>query len=267
MRGNTPRTREIATLVEIAVAVRDRDEFRAAALERLQRVIGFDSAVLTSPPSGNLATINKAAALQGAYLAARDRYRDELDGLTRVTARLGGAALGDQILPAPARDRSRFYDEIVRPQGISSLLLGVLAVRGCAAGRVFLARHGRTAPRFRVRERTHLRGLLAALALGDGLDRRRGVVAAPALRPSAPAEVDWTTLSARELELVDFVARGWRNPEIALALGTSRFTVRNQLASVFRKCGATTRTELVRLAVDGGLIVPAPRPGSRGGGG
>jgi DNA-binding CsgD family transcriptional regulator len=256
MWSEQTRAREIAALAEIAVAARDRTAFRVAALERLQRVLGFDSAVLAPRPDMALVTLNKTRAMRGTYLASRDRYASELAGLTRAAARLGGVATDDQILPGPRRARSRFYDEIVRPQGIGSLVLGVLAVRRSWIGRVFLARHGRAATPFRANDRERLAALLPVLSLGEGLDRGRAAVRPEraTARPESSDGVDWSALTARELELVELVALGWRNPEIALALGVSRFTVRNQLVGVFRKCGATTRAELTRLAVDGGVL-------------
>jgi DNA-binding NarL/FixJ family response regulator len=54
-------------------------------------------------------------------------------------------------------------------------------------------------------------------------------------------------LSRGEQRVVELVERGLTNPEIAAILRVSRFTVRNQLASVFRKLQVSRRTELVYL--------------------
>jgi len=56
-------------------------------------------------------------------------------------------------------------------------------------------------------------------------------------------------LTRRERDIVDLVALGYTNGEIGAALGTSRLTVRNQLANVFRKVGVSTRAELVGVLV------------------
>jgi DNA-binding CsgD family transcriptional regulator len=56
------------------------------------------------------------------------------------------------------------------------------------------------------------------------------------------------TLSAREAEIFEYLCRGFRNGDIAEALGTSPHTVRNQLARLYRKVGVCTRSELVGLA-------------------
>jgi DNA-binding CsgD family transcriptional regulator len=55
-------------------------------------------------------------------------------------------------------------------------------------------------------------------------------------------------LSPREQDVLDYVCLGYTNAEIASACDTSPNTVRNQLAIVFRKIGATTRAEAVALA-------------------
>jgi len=55
-------------------------------------------------------------------------------------------------------------------------------------------------------------------------------------------------LSPREREIFEYLVRGFRNEDIARALGTSPATVRNQLVRLYRKAGVATRSELVGLA-------------------
>ncbi len=52
-------------------------------------------------------------------------------------------------------------------------------------------------------------------------------------------------LSKRELEVVDFVARGLTNRKIAERLGLSQHTVKNYLFRIFEKLGVSSRFELV----------------------
>ena len=54
-------------------------------------------------------------------------------------------------------------------------------------------------------------------------------------------------LSPRELEIVNYLAEGWTNREIAERLGLSRHTVKNYLLKVFDKLGVSNRVELVFL--------------------
>ena len=52
-------------------------------------------------------------------------------------------------------------------------------------------------------------------------------------------------LSSREREVIQYVASGMTNPEIAQALGLSRHTVKNYLFRIFDKVGVSSRTELI----------------------
>lgn len=61
-------------------------------------------------------------------------------------------------------------------------------------------------------------------------------------------------LSARELEVIEAVARGERNKEIAARLGISERTVKAHLASVFNKLGVDSRAAAVSAGMQRGLI-------------
>ena len=51
-------------------------------------------------------------------------------------------------------------------------------------------------------------------------------------------------LSSREIEVVELVAKGMTNRQIAEARGTSERTVANQVASACKKLGAKNRRQL-----------------------
>ena len=61
-------------------------------------------------------------------------------------------------------------------------------------------------------------------------------------------------LTPRELEVVELMARGLSNKEIASAIGRTGETVKIHLKSVFVKLKVTTRTEAVRVALTRGLV-------------
>jgi DNA-binding NarL/FixJ family response regulator len=63
------------------------------------------------------------------------------------------------------------------------------------------------------------------------------------------------TLTPRETEVLALVAEGLSNKSIADQLGISDQTVKFHVASIAGKLGAANRTEAVRRAVRGGLIV------------
>ena len=56
-------------------------------------------------------------------------------------------------------------------------------------------------------------------------------------------------LSARERQVVQYLAAGMTNREIAESLGLSRHTVKNYLFRIFDKLGASSRTELLYLTM------------------
>ena len=61
-------------------------------------------------------------------------------------------------------------------------------------------------------------------------------------------------LTARELEVLQHVARGFGNKEIAEAIGRSAETVKAHLESIFRKLDARDRAHAVTIALQRGFI-------------
>ena len=61
-------------------------------------------------------------------------------------------------------------------------------------------------------------------------------------------------LTAREQEVLQYVARGLGNKEIAQAIGRSAETVKAHLESIFQKLGAKDRTHAVTIALQRGII-------------
>ena len=55
--------------------------------------------------------------------------------------------------------------------------------------------------------------------------------------------------------MLQLLAQGLANKQIALALGISEHTVKFHISSIYAKLGATNRAEAVRLGVLRGLIV------------
>ena len=104
--------------------------------------------------------------------------------------------------------------------------------------------------------------------LGLRLSRRRGPtredigreVLVPAgattLKPSSPNSANQQTLgiTARELEILTLVARGFSNREIATQLFVSENTVKTHCAHAFEKLGAARRTQAVQRCKELGLL-------------
>ena len=62
------------------------------------------------------------------------------------------------------------------------------------------------------------------------------------------------SLSARELEIIELVAVGLTNQEIAERLTISKRTVDNHVSNVFTKTGSKNRVALLNWAMDNGKI-------------
>jgi DNA-binding CsgD family transcriptional regulator len=67
------------------------------------------------------------------------------------------------------------------------------------------------------------------------------------------AAADFEELSERERQVLELIARGLDNAEIAQRLGISARTVRNHITRVFAKVGATSRAQAIVRARDSGF--------------
>jgi NarL family two-component system response regulator YdfI len=61
-------------------------------------------------------------------------------------------------------------------------------------------------------------------------------------------------LTPREAEILELLAQGLANKQIALYLQISEHTVKFHISSIFTKLGATNRMEAVRMGLQLGLI-------------
>jgi DNA-binding CsgD family transcriptional regulator len=73
--------------------------------------------------------------------------------------------------------------------------------------------------------------------------------------PAPPPDDGANPLSPRERRVLDLLAEGRSNKEIARELGVSANTVKTHLANVYAKLGARRRTEAVAAARRSGMIV------------
>lgn len=80
------------------------------------------------------------------------------------------------------------------------------------------------------------------------VERERGVTIADRVRDAAGR---WS-LTTRQAEVLELVARGLSNKEIGLALGCSEVTVEKHVTSIFRAAGVDARGRLVAAVVEPG---------------
>jgi len=76
------------------------------------------------------------------------------------------------------------------------------------------------------------------------------------LRSTAPEPSDASILSAREQEIVQLLAEGKSNKEVARTLGISVKTAETHRSNIMRKTGFSSLAELVRFAVRNKIIEP-----------
>jgi DNA-binding NarL/FixJ family response regulator len=83
----------------------------------------------------------------------------------------------------------------------------------------------------------------------------------PVLAPSVTARLmqraqtpTRTALSGREIEVLELVARGGSNKELARELHLSEATVKSHLIHIFEKLGVTDRTAAVTVAIEKGIL-------------
>jgi DNA-binding NarL/FixJ family response regulator len=68
--------------------------------------------------------------------------------------------------------------------------------------------------------------------------------------PKSP-RFSYANLTERERQIVEAIAKGASNRDVAHALSVSEQTVKNHLSRIFEKCGVSNRTELAVLAAEG----------------
>jgi two-component system response regulator DegU len=68
------------------------------------------------------------------------------------------------------------------------------------------------------------------------------------------AESIVSPVTAREQEILNYMAKGYLNKQIALALDISEQTVKNHVTSILRKLNANARTQAVVEAIKHGLV-------------
>ena len=74
------------------------------------------------------------------------------------------------------------------------------------------------------------------------------------LTSRSESEAFISPLTPREIEILQYIAQGYLNKQIAAELGISEQTIKNHVTSILRKLNANARTEAVVVAIRQGLI-------------
>jgi len=238
MRVREPFTSRDAAeeLALLARGALDAPSFRREVLRAYRGLVPYDTAVFSEQDHRDPLTVvevdRPALELIRHCELNFHRYLPHLRKRLEVAAREGGF-LDHEVFSSRERDTLPLYCEVVRPQGIRSSLVLAPTWRGRALGLIRLQRHGGLP--FSRRDFDCGTQLLPTIELG--LVALRSALP-PGELPAPP------TLTEREEEIAYHVGRGLSTPHIALLLGTSPFTVRNQISRVFDKTGVSSRAEL-----------------------
>jgi len=247
--------RRMADVTTLTVAVADLGTratslrtYREGALELLASGLKFDAALFHAlSPRVPLDT----AAVHGldpARLAASQRGWDDLAvelGALREAANQALVAGIDQVFTPGSHRHKNVVARLHSQFAMRSLCILHLIVRERVGSAVVLM--ARRAQAFDAASLDVLRALGPTLALGDHLQQQLD----HAPRASTPVRLQCVDerLTERQREIVERVALGHSNEQIATGLGLSANTVRNHLARVFARLGSSNRADLVRLAV------------------
>ena len=95
---------------------------------------------------------------------------------------------------------------------------------------------------------------------GPGIARRlMQYFARPAATPTQSSQVVFPELTDREREILNLIAAGWNNEEIAGQLFLSLKTVRNYVSNIFTKLQVVDRAQAIVRARQGGLGQDEPK--------
>ena len=81
-----------------------------------------------------------------------------------------------------------------------------------------------------------------------------GNVVSDEIRHSLESFSFMAEMTPRKLEILNLVAKGFSNKEIAQIIGVSPLTVKDHVMKIFQNLGASTRAEAVSAAINLGLI-------------
>ena len=234
-RGNRTVHRAAA---ELAIRARDSAKtgsFRSEALATYRTLVPHDTALFSEFSSAEPATTVDISqtALDLISRCERDfqRYLPDMQKQLQFAEREGGF-LDHEVYSLHERRTLPIYTEISLPQGVRSTLLLMPRWRSKPLGYIRLQRH--SGKPFSRAEFDRARALLPTIELA-----LTALCSVASTKPRCLPK-----LSERETEIAEHVSRGLSSPQIALLLGTSPLTVRNQICRIFDKLGLASRAEL-----------------------
>jgi DNA-binding CsgD family transcriptional regulator len=244
------RASDLAELSEVAERA-DVADFDAGVLELLRRHVGFDVALFRRKGDYGRVSVGFDPGLLRAAAPHWRMFIEEwyrLGGEAHVD-RHGGVMSDLEMYGEQRFRRLAAYRLFAKPAGDIRCVSLLSRWQGRTVAHLMLGRGQRG--RFRDRELDRLRAFAPLIRMSEALRYAQGRVpeAQPSLVPATPAALDSAraaVLSSRERQVASYLELGYSNHQIAVACGTSVYTVRNQLSSAYAKLGVATRAEAVR---------------------
>ncbi|HVU04355.1 MAG TPA: helix-turn-helix transcriptional regulator [Polyangiaceae bacterium] len=219
----------VAEIAAAACEAETADAYDARLFELLREAVGFDVGLCIRGDGPSRVAPGFDDRVRRAVTGSWSDYGGEFQPVAAAAARSGGVVVDRDVLGAKRLERTRIFQEIMRPHAGTSTLLAYVECRGVRSAIALGRRGGKFSARaVRTLERAH-----SVLAVSEYALSRHG--------RSDPL----ANLTRREREVVSYLRLGYTNRQIALACGTAERTVRNQLTSVFQKLGASSRAEVV----------------------
>jgi RNA polymerase sigma factor (sigma-70 family) len=159
----------------------------------------------------------------------------EIDGLEATRRILSGAAAGPRVIMLTTFDLDRYVYAALSAGASGFLLKDVSPEHLVAAVRLVRSGDALLAP-------TITRRLIERFASRD--------------EQTATLHRELTTLTPRELEVLQLLARGRSNAELATSLRLSEATVKTHVARILAKLRLRDRAQAVVVAYETGLITP-----------
>jgi len=217
-------------LIELAYQTRGLAHLREGVLELLCSAFEAQVGLFVAIERGReMRAVRGLSEEQQASLDAVWQEAGREVNAVKEQALLAGAATDRQVLGA-SLTRTKLFQRVMAPVGGTETLFLIPQLGGRALALVTLGRCG---------------GHFSDAALAHGIALIPALSVAYRAADSNPDSMP--ELTATELELLDYLELGWGARHIAEARGTSFFTVRNQLSTLYRKLEVANRAEAIGL--------------------
>lgn len=227
-------------IVDLAQADLPIDRFKEELLRVLDEDTGIDTGIAVREAKDYLfvpynTEEKQLELIKQSARFAKTRYAQDILPVFAQSTRVGACLDIDFYTTDRSRRASIYHREVLAPAGVRSMMLICARWQGQALLRLNLNRHGRQP--FRRTDLEKVLGLLPTL--------EAAVAARFAREPSQAL----ACLTPREREIAELVSRGLTTAQIGTVLGTSPYTVRNQLTRIYEKLEIESRAELAAQVV------------------